>query len=385
MDHSETILRPAAGRGTSSTDAATVEPHIHGADASAPLTTFHIAVLPGDGIGREVMAEAMRVLDAAVAGSAVRLQYRELAAGAGEYLRGGDPLPAETMTACRAADAILLAAMGLPDVRWPDGREMAPQLDLREQLDLYCGLRPIRLYHAADTPLKRYAAGDIDLLIVRENTEGLFSSRLARPPANGDAVQDTLRISRHGSLRLFRAAFAQARRRRRKVTLVDKSNVLPSMVFFRSLFDEVAAEFPDVRAERIYIDAAALYLVQRPESFDVLVTENMFGDILSDLAAGLVGGMGMAPSADLGDRAGLFQPSHGTAPDIAGRGIANPVAMILSAAMMLEWLGHADCQSAAARIRQSVAAVLTDPTLRTSDLGGQLSTCEMGDAIRERL
>src|SRR5262249_29607967 len=150
----------------------------------------------------------------------------------------------------------------------------------------------------------------------------------------------------------------------------DKANVLPSMVFFRSIFDTVAREFPDVQAERIYIDAAALYLVQRPQSFDVLVTENMFGDILSDLAAGLVGGMGLAPSADIGDRAPVFQPAHGTAPDIAGRGIANPIATILSAAMLLEWLKHSEAVSAAGRIRQAVSAVLADSALRTPDLGG---------------
>jgi len=270
-------------------------------------------------------------------------------------------------------------------VRWPDGREMAPQLDLRERLDLYCGLRPIRLYHAADTPLKRYEAGQIDLLIVRENTEGLFSSRLARTPPGASVVEDVLRISRTGTERLFRAAFGEARKRRKKVTLVDKANVLPSMVFFRSIFDEVAREFPDVEAQRTYIDAAALYLVQRPETFDVLVTENMFGDILSDLAAGLVGGMGLAPSADIGDRAAVFQPSHGTAPDIAGRGIANPLAMILSAAMMLEWLEEPATVEAARRIEGAVANMLADRALRTPDLGGRLTTQEMGQAVVERL
>jgi 3-isopropylmalate dehydrogenase len=289
------------------------------------------------------------------------------------------------MAGCGEADAILLGAMGLPDVRWPDGREMAPQLDLRERLDLYCGLRPIRLFHAADTPLKRYEAGEIDLLIVRENTEGLFSSRLARTPPGASIVEDTLRITRKGAERIIRAAFAEAGKRRKKVTLVDKANVLPSMVFFRSIFDEVAREFPDIEAQRTYIDAAALYLVQRPETFDVIVTENMFGDILSDLAAGLVGGMGLAPSADIGDRAAVFQPSHGTAPDIAGRGIANPLAMILSAAMMLEWLEEPTMALAARRIEGAVASVLADRALRTPDLGGRLTTQQMGQAVVARL
>ncbi|MDO8632480.1 MAG: isocitrate/isopropylmalate family dehydrogenase, partial [Phycisphaerales bacterium] len=276
-------------------------------------------------------------------------------------------------------------AMGLPNVRWPDGKEMTPQLDLREKLDLYCGLRPIRLYHEADTPLKRYRAGEIDFLIVRESTEGLFSGRLARHSADGNEATDTLRITRRGAKRIIRAAFREATRRRRLVTLVDKANVLPSMVFFRSIFDEVAREFPDVQTERIYVDAAALYLVQRPHTFDVLVTENMFGDILSDLGAGLVGGMGMAPSADIGADCAVFQPSHGSAPDIAGRGIANPIATILSAAMMLEWLGHEETVRQAQAIRQAVEHVLMDPLNRTPDLGGRLTTQQMTDRIIDRL
>jgi 3-isopropylmalate dehydrogenase len=350
------------------------------------MRTLRVAVLPGDGIGPEVMVETIRVLDAALQpATGVRLELQELPAGAEQFRRHGDPLPAETIAACEGADAILLGAMGLPDVRWPDGREIAPQIDLRERLDLYCGLRPMHLYHAADTPLKDVQAGEIDLLIVRENTEGLFSSRLTRSAPDAAAVEDVLRISRAGSQRLFRAAFREARKRRRSVTLVDKANVLPSMVLFRAVFDEIAREFPDCQAERMYVDAAALHLVQRPQTFDVIVTENMFGDILSDLAAALVGGMGLAPSADIGDRAALFQPAHGTAPDIAGRGIANPTAMILSATMMLEWLGDPATLAAAAHLRRAVGAALTDPRLRTPELGGRLTTRQMTDAILERL
>jgi 3-isopropylmalate dehydrogenase len=356
-------------------------------DESAPsIRTFHVAVLPGDGIGPEVMTEALRVLRAVLSSAAeTRIEIETRAAGAEEYLRSANPLPEETLAACQRADAILLGAMGLPHVRWPDGREVAPQIDLREKLDLYCGLRPIRLYHAADTPLKRFQAGQIDFVIVRENTEGLFSARLSRPSPTATVVEDVLRVTRRGSERLFRAAFRLAQRRRCLVTLVDKANVLPSMVFFRSIFDDVAAEFPDVQTEKIYVDAAALYLVQRPQSFDVIVTENMFGDILSDLAAGLVGGMGLAPSADIGDRAAVFQPAHGTAPDIAGRGIANPTAMILSAALMLEWFDHPQTIRVAARIREAVTAVLGNSVCRTPDLGGCSTTREVGDTILESL
>jgi 3-isopropylmalate dehydrogenase len=270
--------------------------------------------------------------------------------------------------------------MGLPDVRWPNGTEMAPQLDLRERMELYAGLRPIKLYHADLTPLKGYEAGEIDFVILRENTEGLFHSRKGSISASDAEMIDGLRISRRGSERLFRSAFEQARKRRGKVTLVDKSNVLPSLAFFRRIFGEIAAENADIEAERIYIDASALYLVQRPETFDVIVTENMFGDILSDLAAGLVGGMGMAPSGDVGEKRAVFQPSHGSAPDIAGQGIANPVATILSAAMMLEWLGQPE---AAKAIEGAVERVLADPANRTRDLGGELRCAEMGALVAE--
>jgi len=348
------------------------------------VTTYRVAVLGGDGIGPDVIAEALKVLGAAgrrMAG--VSLEFRHYPAGAGEYLRRGDPLPAATLEACHQAHAILLGAMGLPNVRWPGGTEMAPQLDLREQLDLYCGLRPIRLYHPADSALR--APGSIDFLIVRENTEGMFYSRKGTFAPEASEVIDSLRISRHGAERLFRAAFQQAARRRGLVTLVDKSNVLPSMVYFRWIFDQISAEFPAVRAEKIYVDAAALYLVQRPQSFDVIVTENLFGDILSDLAAGLVGGMGMAPSGDIGDRHAVFQPSHGSAPDIAGRGIANPTAAILSAAMMLEWLDQPETARAADRIRRAVERVFADPSQRTPDLGGTLTTTQMGDRIASAL
>jgi 3-isopropylmalate dehydrogenase len=353
-------------------------------------SVFTIAVLGGDGIGPEVVAEGLKLLravEALVPGASYRPV--EYAVGAGEYLRGGDPLPAATLEKIRAADAILLGAMGLPEVRWPSGVEMTPQIDLREKLDLYNGVRPIRLYHAAHSPLKGFgpAAGErpIDFVIVRENCEGLFSERLTPRPAGRDFETDTLRITRRGAERICRSAFRLAQQRRRLCTLVDKANVLPSMAFFRSVFTEVAREFPDVRTECVYVDAMALFLVQRPDAFDVMVTENMFGDILSDLGAGLVGGMGMAPSADLGDKHGLFQPAHGTAPGIAGRGIANPIATLVSVAMMLEWLGHPASVQGARLIQRAVARVLADPANRTADLGGTLTTAQMGRLVCDAL
>jgi 3-isopropylmalate dehydrogenase len=353
---------------------------------SAGEVSWDIAVLPGDGIGPEVVGAAIAVLKKLEGRfSKARFVFRERAVGAAEYLRHGNPLPAEAFEACRRADAVLLGAMGLPSVRWTDGLELTPQIDLRERLDLYAGIRPIRLYHSQDTPLKDYGAGEIDMVIVRENCEGLFSARLAKPdPASGEA-RDVMRITRRGAERVCRAAFELASRRRKKCTLVDKANVLPSMVFFRSVFDDVAREYPEVEASRVYVDAMALFLLRKPQTFDVMVTENMFGDILSDLAAGLIGGMGMAPSADIGDECAVFQPSHGTAPDIAGKGIANPVATILSAAMMLEWLGHPELCDGAARIRSAVEAALADPANRTPDTGGRLSMQQMTEKIMEQL
>jgi 3-isopropylmalate dehydrogenase len=346
---------------------------------------FQIAVLPGDGIGIEVMEEGLKVLgvvESRLSGVSFLLSHHSV--GAGEYLASGDALSEDVFRKVEASDAILLGAIGLPEVRLPDGTEISPQIDLRERLDLYCGLRPVRLYSARHTPLKDREAGSIDFLLIRESTEGLFSSRRAPGGESEGERVDTLRVTRRASERLFQAAFRQAARRRGRVTLVDKANVLPSMAFFRRIFEETARLYPQIETEMVYVDAAALRLVQRPESFDVIVTENMFGDILSDLAAGLVGGMGVAPSADLGDRHGVFQPAHGSAPDIAGRGIANPVAMVLSVGLMLEWLGHPETQRAAVAIDQAVEEVLA-AGCGTRDLGGELSTGQLGELILEKV
>ena len=346
---------------------------------------WNIAVLPGDGIGAEVMAEALKVLDSvsnSLPGHLFNLSEHPV--GAAEYLKNGNPLPESSFAACETADAILLGAMGLPSVRWPDGKEMTPQIDLRERLDLYNGVRPIRLYHEQHSPLKGHKAGEIDFVIVRESTEGLFSARLSQS-SGADEVTDVMRITRKGAERICRAAFEIAMTRRKQVALVDKANVLPSMAYFRAIFDEVAKDYPEVTTEHIYVDAAALFLVQKPHRYDVLVTENMFGDILSDLAAGLIGGMGMAPSADIGDKHAVFQPSHGSAPDIAGKGLANPIATILSVALMLDWLGHAETKHGAKLIQDAVEKVLSDPENRTCDLGGNVGTSQMGDLVIKQI
>lgn len=348
------------------------------------MQNFNLISLPGDGIGPEVVTEAVRVLRAVEEKhGGIRFEIEERPCGAEEFARNGDPLPQSTVDACRQAQAILLGAMGLPHVRWPDGTEMVPQIELREVLDLYAGVRPIYLYNAAHCPIKGIDAGRINFVIFRENCEGLFASRKKIPPAGATTVEDTLRISKKGAERIIRAAFRYAAKRRNFVTLVDKANVLPSMAYFRSVFDRLhRTEFGIARVDRVYVDAAALFFIETPKHFDVIVTENMFGDILSDLAAGLVGGMGMAPSADIGDKHAIFQPSHGTAPSIAGQGVANPTATVLSVAMMLDYL---KLPEASAVIYNAVKKVLADENNATPDIGGTLSTSQLTDLFIQEI
>lgn len=348
------------------------------------MKSFNIVVLGGDGIGPEVCDQAVRLIETIGPSLAdVKLNLQPHSIGVGEYLNSGEALPETAFAACQAADAILLGAMGIPSVRYPDGTEIAPQLDLRERLQLFGGVRPIRLYHGDDTPLKNYGAGEIDFVILRESTEGLFYGRKAVADLDADYSSNEMRITRKGAERVCRMAFeiARQRNRKKKVSLIDKANVLSSMVYFRSIFEAVAKEYPDCEADYVYVDASTLFMVRHPEMFDVMLTENMFGDIISDLGAGLVGGMGMAPSADIGDDAAVFQPSHGSAPDIAGKGIANPVAMLLSVALMLDWLDHEETRRAARAIETAVSDVFKTPSNRTGDMGGSLSTTAMADLI----
>jgi 3-isopropylmalate dehydrogenase len=358
------------------------------------VETFEIAVLPGDGIGVEVIEATIPVLEKALRGGDASLAFRAYPAGALHYQASGEALPEATLTAARAADAILLGAMGWPEIRYPDGTEIAPQLDLRFKLELYAGVRPARAVPGVALPLADPRAARIDLVLVRESTEGLFASRGKGTLEGGREARDTLVITRRGSERVHEFAFRLAEKRKSRgrpgrVTCVDKANVFVSMAFFRKIFDEVAARHPGVEARRHYVDATALDLVRRPWDFDVMVTENMFGDILSDQIAALVGGMGMAPSADIGDAHGLFQPCHGTAPDIAGQGKANPTATILSAAMMLDWLaersGRAALSAAALRIERAVDAAFAPGRLRPCEFGGPDGTAAIRDAVLSNL
>ncbi len=355
--------------------------------------SYSIAVLPGDGIGREVVAAALQVLQAAAPGMGRRFETADHPAGAQHYLDCGVALPDTTLDACRRADAILFGAMGLPHVRGADGTEIIPQLDIRFALDLYAGVRPIRAFAGLPGPLADPRADQVDLVLVRESTEGLFHARgRGRLEGDGDgqAAYDTMKITRAGTARVCDFALRLARRRKEqgkpgRVTNVDKANVFASMAFWRQVFDERARAYPDVPVEHAYVDAMALNLVMKPWAYDVLVTENMFGDILSDLIAALAGGMGMAPSADIGDDFALFQPAHGTAPDIAGQGIANPTATILSATMMLDWLaqrhGDAALSDGARAIEASLAAAFATGLVRPREFGGRSSTADIVRAV----
>lgn len=352
--------------------------------------TYSIAVLTGDGIGPEVVGAAITVLERVGPLHGVAFDFQQIDAGAGRYRRTGESISDSAIQSIGGMDAVLLGAMGLPDVRKPDGTEVAPQIDLREHFGLFAGLRPAKLYKGVPGPLR---SASIDLLLIRESTEGMFAGRHDKIEPSDTSVSDRMTITRATSEKLFTLAFQQARLRRERgtpghVTLVDKANVLRSNAFMRKIFDEVAARNPDIPTDRLYVDAASMMFVTRPERFDVVVTENLFGDITSEIAAGVIGGLGVAPSADLSETHGVFQPSHGSAPDIAGQGVANPVATILSAALMLDWLGrrHGDpaCMNAADAVNNATAQVL-ERGPRTRDIGGAASTIEVTTAIAAAL
>lgn len=351
------------------------------------MREFQIAVFSGDGIGPEIMDPCTALLSCALERvGGVRLVFDRCLGGAEHYRRTGEAIAEQDVAAAAAADAVLLAPMGLPHIRYPNGTEVQPHLELRDRFGLYAGVRPVRSYIGVPTPLADSQASQIDYVLVRESTEGIFAAR-KMTRREGEAVLDTIKVSRSVSERLFHFTFdlarsrAQRRGRVPRVTCIDKANVIPSLAYFREIFLEVAQKYPDVQADCQYVDAAAMRLVCRPWEFDVMVTENMFGDILSDVGAGLVGGVGMAPSAEFGDRHGVFQVCHGTAPDIAGQGLANPLAMIMSGAMMLEWLGERHdapaCSESAALVYAAIERAMADGDLVTIENGGSATTAQM--------
>lgn len=346
-----------------------------------------IAVLPGDGIGPEVTAEARRVLEAL----ALDLTFEEAPVGGAAYLLTGRPLPDATLALARRADAVLFGAIGGPqfDALERRLRPEAALLGLRRELGLFANIRPARLFPTleAASPLRADVVAGLDIVIVRELTGDVYFGEKGRRQTVEGLRQgyDVMSYDEAEVERIARVAFDMARQRRRKLCSVDKANVLETSQLWRDVVNEVATDYPDVALTHMYVDNAAMQLVRRPTDFDVIVTGNLFGDILSDQASMCAGSIGMLPSASLSAGSGangMYEPIHGSAPDIAGQGKANPCAAILSAAMLLRHsLGN---EAAAARVEAAVSRAIAGGA-RTPDLGGSLSTSAMGDAVLQAL
>lgn len=351
------------------------------------MRPYRIAVIAGDGVGPEVVKEGLKVMKAAQSrlSSARALEFEELAWGTEHYLRTGAMMPKDALQILGSFDAIYLGAIG--DPRLPDAVTLHGLiLPIRRAFDQYACVRPAYLYPGISSPLANKAPGSIDMIVIRENTEGEYSDvggRIYPGSAHEVAIQAGV-FTRHGTERIIRYAFDLTLQpgRRKKVTSITKSNAQRhAMVFWDEVFRSVALDYPEVQAESQLVDAACMNFVRKPESFDVVVASNLFGDILTDLGAIIVGGMGMAPSANIDPsktHPSMFEPVHGSAPDIAGKGLANPLAAILSAAMMLEFLGEAE---SASLIRKAVAENLAQGRARTADLGGSASTGQVGDDL----
>lgn len=354
-----------------------------------------IAVLAGDGIGPEVMQEAVKVLDAVVKKFSVEFQYAYADVGGCAIDNHGKALPANTLATCESSDSILFGSVGgpqwekLPPEQQPERGALLP---LRKHFALYCNLRPAKVYASLSSasPLKQEIVGNgFDILCVRELTGGIYFGQPKGREGSGPGEKafDTMVYSRREIARISKMAFEAARLRNRKVTSIDKANVLTTMVLWREVVMEVAQEYPDVRIDHMYVDNATMQLVKDPHQFDVMLCGNMFGDIISDEAAMLTGSMGLLPSASLNEeKFGLFEPAGGSAPDIAGKGIANPIAQILSAAMMLKY--SFELPDAAQAIDDAVTAVL-DSGIKTGDIASAhenpVTTSQMGDAIANHL
>ena len=361
-------------------------------------SSFQIAVIKGDGIGVDVTDATLAVVEAAqnrVGGFS--LEHNFISAGAGYFKETGQDVQPGGEIAAGEADAIFLGAIGLPSIRYEDGTEISPHLRLRDRYQLYAGVRPVRAYPNAPQRLADPRAANIDMVILRESTEGLFYSAAVHdrcPVETNEEVQDILRITRPTTEKLHDFAFKLAQKRKErggkgKVTCVDKANVFKSMAFFRQIFDERSAAFDDIEKTYSYVDAQALDFVRKPWEFDVLVMENMFGDILSDLAGGLVGGMGMAACGEIGDNHGLFQPAHGSAPDIMGQDKANPLAAILSGALMLDYLGdksnNPSLVKAAEAIDNAVYEGFEANAIRPMEFGGDMGTIAVTNEVLNRV
>jgi 3-isopropylmalate dehydrogenase len=367
--------------------------------------TYKIVLLPGDGTGPEVMREAVKVLRVVEDRFGVDFDLLPYPCGGQYYLDTGKEWPDGAYESCKSADAILLGAVGLPEARLPGGDLAGAGVvfGLRFGLDLYANVRPVKLYpgvrHRIHDAFKQvWEPGQVDLVIVRENTEGLYTPTRGTLERGGVAelAVDARIVTRKGAERVIRYAFELAMGRqgapkdgRKRVTCVDKSNVTAGCQLFRSIFDEVATRYPDVERDYAYVDAFAQWVVRGPEAYDVAVTTNVFGDIVTDLASVLQGGMGMAAGGNVGDDHGMFEPIHGSAPKHAGKDKVNPTAMVLATHMMLEWLGvrkgDGNLRAAAAAVEAAIVAVLKEGKRVTYDLGGPAKCSEMGDAIVREL
>lgn len=346
--------------------------------------SFSIVFLPGDGVGTEVAAAARRVLEAAADTFGYDFKFSEALIGGVAIDQTGDPLPQATVDACLKTDAVFLGAVGGP--KWDGGKRRPEEglLGIRKALGLFANLRPVAVPAALldRSPFKPEVVRGVDMLIVRELTGGSYFGEKTR---TADTATDLCVYTTAEIERVTRVAFKAAQEGRGHVTSVDKANVMETSRLWREVVSRIAREeFPDVELEHLLVDSAAMRLIQKPRAFDVILTENMFGDILSDLTAGLIGGMGMAPSADIGDRYAVFQPCHGTAPDIMGQGKANPTAMILSAAMMLDWLadkhGLDGAAEAAENIERAVDKVYAGG-IKPFEFGGSNGTADVARAV----
>ena len=386
------------------------------------MARYRIIVLPGDGAGREVVREALRLMRAIEASSSISFDVTEIPCGGQYWLEHGEEWPAGSFERCRdKSDAILLGAIGWPSATLPNGDIAGGEviLGLRAALDLYANVRPIKLYEGVKHKIHGefrsiWKAGKVDMVIVRENTEGLYHSLLSRsayrargevwpgipdaefPDLEGQVEWDPRPISSKGSERVIRFAFDLAKGRDgspsdgiSRVTCIDKSNVTRGCQLFRRIYESVAEDYPNIEKDTAFVDAFTMWLIRNPEWFDVCVTPNMFGDITTDLASVLQGGMGMAASANIGDNHMLFEPVHGSAPKHAGKDKVNPIATLSSVQLMLDWLGRrhddSEARSIAAVVDQAIGAHLLAGDVLTYDLGGDSSCSAVGMAISGRV
>jgi tartrate dehydrogenase/decarboxylase / D-malate dehydrogenase len=351
------------------------------------VNQYKIAVIEGDGIGREVVPEGLRVLEAAGRRYNATFSWKHFDWSCETYLRTGRMMPEDGLDRLRGFDAIYLGAVGYPGV--PDHVSLWGLLiPIRRSFQQYVNLRPVRLLQGVESPVRGFPPGKIDFCIVRENNEGEYSEvggRLNHNTSTEIALQETV-FTRRGCDRIMRYAFDLARTRKHHVTSATKSNgIIHTMPFWDERFAAVAGDFPDVRADQYHIDILTAHFVRHPDWFDVVVGSNLFGDILSDLGAAVVGSIGLAPSANLNperEYPSMFEPVHGSAPDIAGKGIANPIAQIWSGGMMLKHLGQLN---AARAVEKALEAVLAGSDVLTPDLGGKATTREVGEAVAQEL